>query len=40
MKTFKRLVKNFAFTSGLILTVALGLYYISGTEVQFIYGNF
>ena len=24
----------------LILTVALGLYYISGTEVQFIYGNF
>ena len=26
--------------AALILTVALGLYYISGTEVQFIYGNF
>ena len=26
--------------AALILSVALGLYYISGTEVQFIYGNF
>jgi hypothetical protein len=24
----------------LILSIAFGLYYMSGTEVQFIYGNF
>ncbi|HUQ34416.1 MAG TPA: hypothetical protein VM095_20005, partial [Pyrinomonadaceae bacterium] len=26
--------------AALILSIALGLYYMSGTEVQFIYGNF
>jgi hypothetical protein len=26
--------------AALILTIAIGLYYLSGTEAQFIYGNF